>query len=97
MFKNLIFSLLSRYYEDWWSCTFTDFSTYYRKWNILVHDWIHLYLYSPLVHLLNGNRVLAGVLSIYMSALAHEYIIIVALRQINPILSLLFAGFGGLF
>ena len=60
-----------------------------------MHDWIHQYLYSPLVHLLNGNKVLAGVLSIYISALAHEYIIIVALRQINPILSLLFAGFGG--
>lgn len=83
------------YYEDWWCCT--DYSTYYRKWNILVHDWIHSYLYSPLVHLLNGNKVLAGVLSIYISALGHEYIIAVALRQINPILSLLFAGFGGEF
>lgn len=36
------------FYEDWWTCT--DYSTYYRKWNILVHDWIYAYLYTPLVH-----------------------------------------------
>ena len=45
--------------------------------------------------ILKGNKVIAGLLSIYISAVAHEYIIAVSLRHINPILSILFAGFGG--
>ena len=32
--------------QDWWTCT--SFSTFYRKWNLLVHDWIKAYIYQDL-------------------------------------------------
>lgn len=32
--------------QDWWNAT--SFATYYRKWNIVVHDWLHLYIYQDL-------------------------------------------------
>ena len=40
---------MSRWYgmlfmQDWWTCT--SFSSYYRKWNTLIHDWIRTYIYQ---------------------------------------------------
>lgn len=32
--------------QDWWTCT--SFSAFYRKWNLLVHDWIKAYIYQDL-------------------------------------------------
>ena len=32
--------------QDWWTCV--DFKTFYRKWNHLVYDWIHAYIYRDL-------------------------------------------------
>ena len=32
--------------QDWWTCH--DFASFYRKWNLLVHDWIKAYIYSDL-------------------------------------------------
>ncbi|CAF4985456.1 unnamed protein product, partial [Rotaria socialis] len=28
---------------DWW--TATSWSSYYRTWNIVVHDWLYTYIY----------------------------------------------------
>ena len=30
--------------QDWW--TSTSFSSFYRKWNTLIHDWIRAYIYQ---------------------------------------------------
>ena len=32
--------------QDWWTCT--SFSAFYRKWNLLVHDWIKAYIYQDM-------------------------------------------------
>lgn len=37
---------LTVYAKDWW--TSTTFSSYYRKWNIIVYDWIYSYLYADM-------------------------------------------------
>jgi sterol O-acyltransferase len=47
-----IFGELTRFadrdfYGDWWNCR--SFAVYYRKWNGIVHEFIHAYLYSDLV------------------------------------------------
>ena len=34
------------FYEDWW--TVTDFAGYYRKWNIVVHEFLYYYIYQDL-------------------------------------------------
>ena len=33
-----------RFYEDWWNVT--DFGAYYRKWNIVVHEFLFYYIYQ---------------------------------------------------
>jgi hypothetical protein len=33
-----------QFYEDWW--TSRSFSMYYRKWNMVVHEWLYYYLYQ---------------------------------------------------
>lgn len=42
---SLIFCL-SLLLQDWWTCT--SFSAFYRKWNLLVHDWIKAYIYQDM-------------------------------------------------
>ena len=39
-------------WQDWWNSR--TFSVFYRKWNGVVHDWIHAYLYTDLVGALHG-------------------------------------------
>jgi hypothetical protein len=48
------------FYEDWWNSR--TFSVFYRKWNGVVHDWIHSYLYTDLVSLCCSLVVLEYVL-----------------------------------
>lgn len=31
------------FYEDWWNVK--DFANYYRKWNIVVHEFLYYYVY----------------------------------------------------
>ena len=32
--------------QDWWNCE--SYATYYRKWNVPIHDWLHAYLFQDL-------------------------------------------------
>jgi sterol O-acyltransferase len=34
------------FYDDWWNST--EFGTYYRKWNTLVHEWLYYYVYTDI-------------------------------------------------
>ncbi|RWS06668.1 Sterol O-acyltransferase 1-like protein [Dinothrombium tinctorium] len=34
------------FYDEWW--TSSQFSKYFRKWNLVVSDWLHTYLYQPI-------------------------------------------------
>lgn len=36
-----------KFYEDWWNST--NYGMYYRKWNIVVNDFIYAYVYSNIV------------------------------------------------
>ncbi|XP_055934625.1 sterol O-acyltransferase 1-like isoform X2 [Argiope bruennichi] len=38
------------FYQDWWNST--SFSQYYRKWNIVVHDWLYTYIYAESIDFL---------------------------------------------
>lgn len=41
--------------QDWWTCT--SYSSFYRKWNLLVHDWIKAYIYQDLKDVSQGWQV----------------------------------------
>lgn len=33
-------------FQDWWLCV--DFRTYFRKWSLIVHDWVNSYIYEDI-------------------------------------------------
>lgn len=86
------------FYADWWNSI--QFGSYYRKWNIVVHDWLYYYIYLDLYRFfptLRNGRALAQLLTFIISAIIHEWIIYHAIGFFYPILFILFAGPGILF
>lgn len=83
------------FYADWWNSY--EFRSYYRKWNIVVHDWLYYYIYLDLCRLVNTfrkHRWIPQLLTFVISALIHEFIIYFAIGFFYPILFILFAGPG---
>ena len=81
-----------RFYDDWWNVT--TWAAFYRKWNGLVHDFIHSYLYADLVEFAGVSKSVAMMLSFALSAVVHEYIVAASLGFFFPILFVLFGGPG---
>ncbi|OQV18684.1 Sterol O-acyltransferase 2 [Hypsibius exemplaris] len=81
------------FYRDWWNST--TFATYYRTWNIVVHDWLYTYVYTDICKL-SGMKCRSGAMfaTFLLSAVIHEYILICVLRMFYPVMFVLFAGFG---
>jgi len=86
------------FYADWWNSI--EFGSYYRKWNIVVHDWLYYYIYLDIYRFLpslRSGRVVAQLLTFIISAIIHEWIIYYAIGFFYPILFMMFAGPGILF
>eukprot|EP00731_Ephydatia_muelleri_P007988 Em0004g326a len=65
-------------------------------WNLLIHDWIKVYIYHDLRDLFNSkfyNRI-ASFPTIIISALFHEYVLWSPFRFIAPILLVQYGTFG---
>ncbi|KAL3832052.1 hypothetical protein ACJMK2_023731 [Sinanodonta woodiana] len=81
------------FYSDWWNST--SFSNYYRTWNIVVHDWLYTYIYKDCYKLLGSrNRTVAMTLVFLISAIFHEYVLIVSFNFFYPVLFVMFMGAG---
>ncbi|XP_060561180.1 sterol O-acyltransferase 1-like [Ruditapes philippinarum] len=86
------------FYKDWWNTT--SFASYYRTWNIVVHDWLYTYVYKDFCRVLGPRyRSLSMALVFLISAVVHEYVIVMALGFFYPVLFFMFmgAGFGFIF
>ncbi|XP_056007870.1 sterol O-acyltransferase 1-like isoform X2 [Ostrea edulis] len=85
------------FYKDWWNST--SFANYYRTWNIVVHDWLYTYVYKDASRLFPNNRSLAMAFVFMISAVAHEYVLVMCFRFFYPVLFVMFmgAGFGFIF
>lgn len=72
-----------KYYDAWWEAVSPN--EYYRKWNLLVQDWLYTYIYVPVY-----NRTLSKSWAIYavilISGIAHEYIIFLSTKFFFPVL-----------
>ncbi|XP_076461098.1 sterol O-acyltransferase 1-like isoform X2 [Babylonia areolata] len=81
------------FYKDWWNST--TFSNYYRTWNVVVHDWLYCYIYKDVYWLL-GSKSRAGSMAMVflISAVFHEYVLVVTFRFFYPVLFVMFAGAG---
>jgi len=84
-----------QFYTDWWNAT--GWSQYYRKWNSVVHNFLHRHVFlecKETLHLSTNGAMWATFL---LSAIAHEYIIACALGFWKPVLLLMFSVPGVLF
>ena len=80
-----------RYYSAWW--TASTWGQWYRRWNMIIGDWIHSYLFSDLQRLgAPRGLALAGVFLI--SGVLHELILAASLGFVMPALFVFFTGPG---
>eukprot|EP00455_Lapot_gusevi_P025223 TRINITY_DN2647_c0_g1_i4.p1 TRINITY_DN2647_c0_g1~~TRINITY_DN2647_c0_g1_i4.p1 ORF type:complete len:384 (-),score=71.65 TRINITY_DN2647_c0_g1_i4:110-1261(-) len=80
-----------QFYEDWWNST--SWSTYYRKWNVVVHDWLYAYAYLDIMRCGLGKTA-SMIFCFVFSAIIHEHILSFAFRFFYPVLFVMFAGAG---
>ncbi|XP_053982046.1 sterol O-acyltransferase 1 [Hylaeus volcanicus] len=81
------------FYKDWWNSN--SYSTYYRTWNIVVHDWLYTYIYKDVYeNLTSRNKKLAVFMVFATSAVFHEYILCLTFKFFYPVLLVLFGGVG---
>ena len=86
-----------RFYEDWWNST--NFEQYYRKWNMVVHEWLYYYLYNDIRRLSLGkiSTTYSKIFVFLISISIHEIIITVSFGFFFPVLSFFFGGPGIIF
>lgn len=83
------------FYSDWWNAT--SWSVYYRKWNFVVHNFLHQHIFLDLMDAFHISKTFALWVTFILSAVVHEYAIAVALGFYKPILFLMFVVPGVLF
>jgi len=80
--------------QDWW--TASSQAAYFRKWNIVVNDWLHSYIYRDFSEILiPGKRFFKAVVVFIISAIFHEYVLVFTFRFFYPMLFVTFGGFTG--
>jgi sterol O-acyltransferase len=85
------------FYDDWWNVS--SFGDYYRKWNIVVHEWLHHYIYQDVVRFTLGrvSREISFIFVFILSDIIHEMVLAASLGFFYPILLLMFGGPGIIF
>ncbi|KAJ8669968.1 hypothetical protein QAD02_001227 [Eretmocerus hayati] len=80
------------FYKDWWNSPSID--TYFRKWNIIVHDWFYVYVYKDAYDKLH-NKLYAKYIVFFISAIMHEYVFAISFRLLfYPVMLLIFINVG---
>ncbi|XP_011695297.1 PREDICTED: sterol O-acyltransferase 1-like isoform X2 [Wasmannia auropunctata] len=81
------------FYKDWWNST--TYHTFYRTWNVVVHDWLYTYIYKDMYEIVvPRNQVLAATAVFLTSAIVHEYILSFILGFFYPMLLIQFVAIG---
>lgn len=81
------------FYKDWW--TSHTYDSYYRNWNVVVHDWLYEYVYRDVyTHIFKGSKVAASLLVFMISALVHEQVLGFALQVFFPVMFVFFGVVG---
>ncbi|KAH3768073.1 Sterol O-acyltransferase [Pelomyxa schiedti] len=69
------------FYLDWWNST--TFSEYNRRWNKPVHEWLTKYVYIEVQNSWGCSKIVAGLCTFFVSAIAHELFFIVTFRIVR--------------
>jgi sterol O-acyltransferase len=82
------------FYTDWWNVS--NFADYYRRWNIVVHEWLFHYVYQDILRFTRGksSQLFCFFMVFIISALIHELILAISMRFFYPILLVMFGGPG---
>ncbi|XP_059225510.1 sterol O-acyltransferase 1 [Stomoxys calcitrans] len=81
------------FYKDWW--TASNYETYYRNWNVVVHDWLYEYIYKDFyLHVFKGSKLASSLTVFTISALFHEYVLGYALQVFFPVMFVFFGVIG---
>lgn len=85
------------FYEDWWNVK--EFAEYYRKWNIVVHEFLYYYVYQDILRFSKGKikAFFAKIFVFSFSALVHEVIVTCSMGFFFPLLFVMFGGPGVIF
>uniref|UniRef100_A0A8D0EEM9 O-acyltransferase n=1 Tax=Salvator merianae TaxID=96440 RepID=A0A8D0EEM9_SALMN len=84
------------FYKDWWNST--SYANYYRTWNVVVHDWLYYYAYHDFLCFFGRKcKGLAMLLVFAVSAVVHEYALVVCFGYFYPVMFCLFMCFGLIF
>ncbi|RWS22387.1 sterol O-acyltransferase 1-like protein, partial [Leptotrombidium deliense] len=78
------------FYDEWWT---TQYSKYFRKWNLVVSDWLLTYTYCD-IYKTTRKGWLAALVTFILSGVFHEYIVTLAWGFYLPIMFVMFLGFG---
>jgi len=86
-----------RFYQEWWNST--NFEEYYRKWNMVVHEWLYYYVFNDVIRLSRKrlNKTIAKGIVFLISVILHELILWLAMGFFFPVLTIFFGGLGFLF
>jgi sterol O-acyltransferase len=71
------------FYSDWWNAT--NWPSYFRRWNGVVHDFIYWYLFQPFQRTFKLNRSASMAIAFLLSALVHEYVMMIVFRFFFPV------------
>jgi len=83
------------FYSDWWNAT--NWAMYYRKWNFIVHHFIHRHIFMECMVMFSMSKPAAMGVTFLLSAIIHEYILAICLGFYKPIMFLMFLVPGVLF
>ncbi|XP_043206525.1 sterol O-acyltransferase 1-like isoform X1 [Amphibalanus amphitrite] len=78
------------FYQDWWNVT--NYASFYRTWNIVVHDWLYEYIYTDVARL--RGKFLATLSVFVVSSIVHEYTLMLVFNFCFPVLFIQFGVFG---
>ncbi|CAG9761159.1 unnamed protein product [Ceutorhynchus assimilis] len=96
--QNLVGELLRfgdrQFYLDWW--TATNYSDYFRMWNMVVGDWLYTYIYKDFYEsIVPGSKTVAKLTVFLISAIVHEWVLTYIFGFFFPALFLAFCFVGG--
>jgi len=82
-FIGEIFRFADRgFYTDWWNST--TLAQFWRKWNFPVHEWCLRHLYVESIHYFKVSKKLAIFITFLVSAVLHEFLMLISFKMLRP-------------
>jgi hypothetical protein len=76
-----------QFYDDWWNST--DMEEFNRRWNKLVHMFLHRHVYVECSNKLKLPRWLSKIITFLVSAFLHEFCLSILIGLIRPYMTIM--------